>query len=270
MDESSTASAGAAGNPSQNQFDAVSGAAGLPRTAKQPPGNWPASVATRPAPAGLVGTETSTTPFDAKALFSEEFRVLRRLRRMKRSIGSAGDQVKDRAAWRGLRVTPLLITLTYRGVSDWCPRDVSRFLDDVRIFCRRRGFNPVHLWVMELQKRGAPHYHVIIWIRSDIWLPEPDKAGWWPWGTSNIKRAKRPVGYALKYASKFDTKHELPRGARLHGRGGLTAEEKLVVRWWVIPRYQRERCTPQDDVRRARGGGWVSRTTGEWWPPWQP
>ena len=99
------------------------------------------------------------------------------MRRLKRSIGTAGDVVSARDS-RGARIVPVLVTLTYAEGWLWHPRQVSRFLGDVREHCRRRGFDPAHVWVMELQKRGAPHYHVVLWLRSDIRLPKPDKAGW--------------------------------------------------------------------------------------------
>jgi hypothetical protein len=165
-----------------------------------------------------------------------------------------------------------MITLTYAQSWLWEPMHVSRFMDEVRRWSQRRGWSPAHVWVLELQRRGAPHYHVIVWMRSDLArsLPYPDKCGWWPWGFTHRVVASRPVGYLMKYATKLESKHQFPHGARIHGRGGLDQAERLTVRWWVMPRYQRDRCRPQDDVVRARGGGWVSRSTGEWWPPWQP
>ena len=54
-------------------------------------------------------------------------------------------------------------------------------------------------------------------------------------------------------------------GLRLHGHGGLSGERRVYRSWWMLPKYQRERCEPADRVRRARGGAWRSMVTGEWW-----
>lgn len=45
----------------------------------------------------------------------------------------------------------------------------------------------------------------------------------------------------------------------------LDRERRVYRSWWMLPKYQRERCEPADRVRRARGGGWRSVVTGEWW-----
>ena len=70
----------------------------------------------------------------------------------------------------------------------------------------------------------------------------------------------------MKYASKGTDVDKLPRGARICGGGGLGAHGRQVVRWWLLPRYQRTRCTIADNVHRCTGGGWVALATGEYWP----
>jgi hypothetical protein len=40
------------------------------------------------------------------------------------------------------------------------------------------------------------------------------------------------------------------------------------VSWWLLPRYVREHFSQGDSVRRAPGGGWISRDTGEWLEAW--
>jgi hypothetical protein len=82
---------------------------------------------------------------------------------------------------------------------------------------------------------------------------------------SNTESARNPVGYLAKYASKGTEGEPLPRGARISGGGGLSPAGRMLASWWLRPRYVRE-AFPDflQQVRRARGGGWCNRVTGEW------
>jgi hypothetical protein len=160
-----------------------------------------------------------------------------------------------------------MVTLTYRDVSGWSPRHVSEFLQRVRVWLKRRGHTFRYVWVAELQQRGAVHYHVLVWLPRGLTLPKPDKQGWWTHGSTNICWARKPVGYLCKYASKLESKagEDFPPGARLHGRGGLD-ELRAVSAWWSLPGWARELFGVADQVRRAVGGGLVSRRTGAFFP----
>jgi Protein of unknown function (DUF3296). len=37
----------------------------------------------------------------------------------------------------------------------------------------RRGHKLPYVWVAELQKRGALHYHVLLWLPRGLTLPNP-------------------------------------------------------------------------------------------------
>ena len=54
-----------------------------------------------------------------------------------------------------------MVTLTYRNIDDWRADDVSYFMRLVRQWCKRREIEVRYVWVAELQKRGAVHYHVV-------------------------------------------------------------------------------------------------------------
>ncbi len=169
------------------------------------------------------------------------------------------------------------VTLTYRPGCQWERRHVSEFLRGLRRDLRRQGVPLRYVWVAELQERRMArsgetarqcmHYHLAVWLPRGVLLPKPDESGLWPHGWSQVEVARRPVGYLMKYASKGTDAGTLPKGARMCGAGGLEREGRAVVRYWLLPRYQRERCMIEDDVHRCRGGGWVSLETGEWWPP---
>lgn len=180
---------------------------------------------------------------------------------MRRKVLSAACFFKRKQPMYGWEA--LFITLTYALVDGWRGRHISDYLRELG---RSVPFKLRYVWVMELQKRGAPHYHVVLWVPTGEKIPMPDRSGQWQHGWSQVERARSPVSYVMKYASKGGDM-ELPRGARICGAGGLEIEGRVQVRWWLLPRYQRVRCTIGDNVHRCKGGGWVSHTTGEWWPP---
>lgn len=70
-----------------------------------------------------------------------------------------------------------MVTLTYRNIDDWCTDDISYFMRLVRQWCKRRQIAVRYVWVAELQKRSAVHYHVVFWLPIGISLPKPDKQG---------------------------------------------------------------------------------------------
>ena len=222
-------------------------------------------------PAGLVSLETSGK-FDPE---NPEYQRKRRLGRMRRAVTTAARTIQETITRGGFRWKPVMVTLTYRPGERWGSRHVSDFLGHVRKYLARRHDCALHhVWVSELQSRGAVHYHVLLWLPRGITLPKPDKQGWWAYGSTKIEWARSPAGYMAKYASKGSSAHELPKGLRLHGRGGLTASQRQIVRYWCLPRYVREHFQSEGqkdnalpDVVRMAGGGWIDRATGEWMPP---
>ena len=185
--------------------------------------------------------------------------------------GNAGDQLQNGYQSKGFRRQAVLITLTYREIDDWRPRHIARCLDHMTRWAARRRFHLGYVWTAELQQRGAVHYHIVCWLPPGLSMPKPDKQQWWRHGMSRIERARRPVGYLVKYASKGNDVQKFPRGLRLHGRGGLELEQRRTVAWWCLPRYVRAVFAEVGTVvRRAHGGGWVSLSSGLWLPPWKP
>ena len=109
----------------------------------------------------------------------------------------------------------VMYTLTYRGVKDWWPRDIcacTRWL-------RSQGVSG-YVWVGELQKRGAVHYHVLALLpEGQPWIkPTLEHGGWargFTWVTPGIKH---PL-YIMKYLQKGDTNGTqtfFPKGFRLY------------------------------------------------------
>lgn len=200
---------------------------------------------------------------DTKVLEVDPIAV--RLKAMKRGVVTASRlQGEAVPRWR-----PAMVTLTYRPGRDWCPSDVRSYLEHCRKFVQREGYVFRYVWVAELQGRGAVHYHVLVWLPPGVRLPKPDESGWWSYGMSRIEWAVAPIRYMIKYASKLSSKGlRFPRGLRLHGAGGLSAEARGVRRWWVAPSWVRKVFKGEQSVRRGdptgtSAGGYFSEVTGE-------
>ena len=121
-----------------------------------------------------------------------------------------------------------------------------------------------YVWVLELTKRGRPHYHVLFWLPRGISMPKADKQGWWRHGMTNTVPARSPVGYLCKYTSKgidFDSWGKLPRGGRLYGHGGFTPSMRITRVWRLAPSWVRELIDEVDGVRKV-GCYWVNRVSG--------
>lgn len=182
-----------------------------------------------------------------------------RLRRMRSSVltwARVTEQwCKTNPMPRGWRA--LFVTLTYSAVDGWRPDHVSKWLDCIQAWWRRYSRKPgreayartslPYLWVLELQERGAPHYHALIWLPRGVYLPRSDSRGWWPHGCTQTDPVRvSAVGYVAKYSSKASDSGltgVMPKGARISGRGGLPrgSIEAREARWWRLPKWLRER-----------------------------
>jgi hypothetical protein len=111
----------------------------------------------------------------------------------------------------------LFITLTYPGEFDGNWEQWKRDLD---VFCKRllRLYpRAVILWKLEFQKRGAPHYHLIVWGVPFIPFSWVARAWFEVVGSGDpahlaagtqvkrLKGDKKAVYYLCKYMAKRDT-----------------------------------------------------------------
>jgi len=237
------------------------------------PGTGPEGAAAGGPPApgpGLVRLETSGTAvlpsFEQDRIRDAQRRGLR----LYKSISCAGDLLRVGVDDRGRRLSGIFGTLTYRPDVEWSPGQVSGLMRHLRQWCARRSVSLRLVWVAEQHKSGRVHYHFIAFLPRWLSLPKPDKAGWWPHGMTQLQRLrKQSVGYLIKYATKCgEVAAPWPKGCRLHGHAGLDGKQRQRRTWWVLPKYIREQCTEFMCVRRAKGGGWLSPVTGQWWPAW--
>lgn len=192
-----------------------------------------------------------------------------RLRSLKCSTITSARLLQEQAQRGGYRYRVAMLTLTYGSMDGYAPRHLSDLLMHCRKYCKRKGFTFRYVWVMELQKRGAPHYHVLIWMPSGMRLPMPDRQGWWNHGSTRIEWAKNAVGYIAGYVGKATNVFEFPFGARIYGSGGLDCRALVEARWWKLPLWARKRWDLITDVKRV-AGGFVKVSTGEFAPtPWE-
>lgn len=189
---------------------------------------------------------------------------LARVYRMKKGVMTTARLVNDRLKSVPIRWRPIMVTLTYAKPDDWKPNQITQFINRVQMYAKRRGYTFPNVWVMELTKKGVPHYHCLFWVPARLRVPKADRQGWWKHGMTNIIRVKNAVGYVAKYASKFESKDAaFPHGCRIHGIGGITSLEKRVVAWWKLPSALRHGDEGSVRWRRVPGGGWRCDETGE-------
>lgn len=203
--------------------------------------------------------------------------LLSRVRRLGKAVRNSAHALDSAAHLSGgFLWRRLFVTLTYRNVDDWKPGHVREFSRYVRDWFRRKAGVPMRMvWVLELQKRGAVHYHCMLWIPARCRFPNPAAAGWWKHGFSHVAAPKggiqRPVSYMAKYASKVtsDQASRVPKGARMHGAAGLDVEGKRWVRYWRAPLFARDALGGAADIRKVTGG-YADKLTGEFIAsPWK-
>lgn len=207
---------------------------------------------------GLVHISTSDTiTLDQAAI---------RAKRTRQATITTARLMEEQLLHSGKQTYPVMVTLTYAAIDNWSRLHITSFLKSCREWFRRRGHTFRYCWVAELQKRGAVHYHVMIWMPKGLIIPKADKRGWWPHGFTRTEKARNAVGYLAKYVSKDSLRRNFPKGIRLYGCGGLDKAARIEKRWWCSPAWVRNWTKGICDVRRTAGGGFTRIDTGEWRP----
>lgn len=194
-----------------------------------------------------------------------------RCTRLRKNVGIAAKHLSQGGG------QPWMLTFTYRDDAPWQASHVRDALRHLRLWMWREHRQRLrYLWVIESKPRKSgehigehrPHYHCVIWTpyavtRDDLKL---DARGWWPHGMTNAVKAVAAVRYVMKYVSKFDHSDCFPKGARCYGIGGMGDVGNRIRRWINWPSFVQARASVADAWRRAPGGGWLDRSTGELWP----
>lgn len=199
-----------------------------------------------------------------------------RLGRCKRRTITQARLADQEARRGGFRGRWLMVTPTYRDSADWQPNHIRDYVHRMRAWFRRQGHRCRYQWVMELTKRGRPHYHLLVWVPRHLMLPHADRRGWWAHGLTRTEVARNPVGYLAKYASKGGdlcdqdgNPYRFPKGARICGGGGLELPSRIELRWWMTPRWFRDQVQQPVDLRRIAGGFVVVDTGEVYESPWR-
>lgn len=157
---------------------------------------------------------------------------------------------------------PLFVTLTYPAQFPTA-RESKQHLDAFLHRLRRAHPQASALWRLESQKRGAPHYHLMVW--GVPYLPYKNVALWWyeivGSGDENhllagtqVKKVRSWRGvwsYASKYLAKpsgemqdTETWHKPGRYWGIHNRSCLPLVEPTIVSlseqtYYIVRRYIR-------------------------------
>lgn len=157
-------------------------------------------------------------------------------------------------------------TLTFAQESDFCAKHITRFLNSLRSKLKRHGHQLLYAWVLE--RAGALHYHLSLWLPRGFKLDSTELAKWWPWG-STWNEACRKVSAWIHYISKRNCKTNLPTGARAFGCGGLDEQSKEAVQRAMHPLWLKAVLPQSANVKRVPNVGWLDLGTGEVYEsPW--
>lgn len=217
---------------------------------------------------GLASVSTTCPQGDSAAFWDTDVlqidRAKARLTRLRKAVG-IGAKLLHNDGQHNRNVC--MVMLTYAGDNAaWKPSHIRDYLHRVRKWLARKSDTKLrYVWVAELQTRGVIHYHAVFWLPKGLTMPKADKQGWWPHGWTGTKRATKPIGYLMKYASKGSNGVHggFPHGARIHGVGGLDESGRGCRRWVLWPSYVQANAAAGDGFRPAQGGGYVNAETGE-------
>ena len=201
-------------------------------------------------------------------------RCQRRIHAWAKAIPSANRYVRRRNKKVNIGPRMVMLTLTYRNAGDWRPNQIRDYLIALREVLGDKLY--AYAWVLEMQQRGAPHYHILVYVARGTDVPKPD-AGLWSYGSSKRETA-RTIYYICKYTSnvkqKEYQKHGFPPGARMFAVKiyitDLTDDALFDFRAssapkWLYPHLREAYSHVGIELRwiRQKGGGWTIVQTGE-------
>ncbi len=226
------------------------------------------------AGAGLVPFKTNR---GIEISFAKPIVAERRINRLKKSVWASGHL--HGFADRGHRPPVCwFVTLTYAKANAWSAKHMSQAIRLYRSWCESRGVKCRYTWVAEIQPGrlertgdAVVHYHLLAWLPMGLRMPCWDRRtatakgrsrdAMWPHGMTSREKAFSGVGYLMKYLSKLGELTVFPKGLRLYGIGGLTAEGRAVRTWYNLPEWVKRTCGVGDVVKK--GNAFVMRKTGE-------
>jgi hypothetical protein len=201
-------------------------------------------------------------------------RCSRRVHAWASSLPDASRAIRRSSSKRGVGPRMVMLTLTYATLGTWEPNQIRDFMTALRTLLGERLY--AYAWVLEMQKRGAPHYHVLLWVQRGTRVPKPDL--WeWHYGMSKVETA-RSAFYICKYTSqkkqKYYQKEGFPIGARMFAvkiyNTDVNPELYFDYRISTVPSWLKPHLIAAYGeygneliYRRLKGGGWCILQTGE-------
>lgn len=174
----------------------------------------------------------------------------------------------------------VMVTLTYRDADAWEALQIRDFMTQLRLLLGEQLL--AYAWVMEMQERGAPHYHILLYVERGTDIPKPDES-LWKYGSSKIETAKTAF-YIVKYTSQWHhkayQKEGFPYGARMFAvaiyASNIADIDIFNFRSSTAPNWFRDTLKELFAVygkdllwKRCRGGGYIVQNTGELFSsPW--
>jgi hypothetical protein len=153
----------------------------------------------------------------------------------------------------------IFITLTYRDNESHKKGDVRTYLHRLK---KRLGDKLIaYAWVLEMQKRGVPHYHIMLIVKKGTRVSKPDK-GDWSGGHSNIQKAYKGIYYIISYLKKsIDLEIEYPKGYRIFAVYSSQKVVKYFIRrkslpFWLMDLLQDLFMTTETAIKKI-GNIWV-------------
>jgi len=101
------------------------------------------------------------------------------------------------------------ITLTFKNHNSFIDfindGGIAKFFEILR---KKLKIKFKYVYVLEVQRRGVFHYHILLALEKKIYIPPIDKIGWWKYGFTRIQNLSLPSkNYLSKYLEKQDQKN---------------------------------------------------------------
>jgi hypothetical protein len=185
--------------------------------------------------------------------------LMARIGRQRRRVHAFCEVLKDKD------VDFIMISLTYKVGDLFQLRDITNFIKRLK----RLREVLAYTWVMEMQSRGVPHYHLIVAVRKGTRIPKPDKVGLWKKGFTKVEKA-RSVWYVATYTGKEYQKVGLPKFFHMYAVWfseriieNLNSFQKWGIKKSTLPVWLVTILDSRLDwmvegvaVERSPGGGW--------------
>ena len=171
----------------------------------------------------------------------------------------------------------LFLTLTYPSTysADWCTW--KRHLDSISKRIRRRYPRSSAIWKLEFQKRGAPHFHLMVFGTSYMahdWIA----TAWYEVVGSHderhraagieVRRVHKPsqaLAYAAKYVAKVSGREIATEAGRYWGVLGRESLPVDSLEWRLEQRgYERLARVIRNVVRRRPGSNFGGASRLRW------